>query len=334
MKLEEIAALTNVSVTTVSRALSGKGRISEATRQRVLAAAEGLGYRPSAAGRALVTGRCETIGIVMETAYRVHAEWGLRIQAGVSEALGKRNHQTMVLYTKPGESTMPSIVLNRAVDGVVIVLSSAPRFLEELRRRRMPVVVADPAGPVDCDSVRADEEDGARQATKHLLALGHRRIAYLGTRSPEVEHVHRQRWKGFVQVMSDAGLPINPSSDRIDPPEQLLARVLEWQTPTALVCFNDFVATAAIGRLRELGLETPRDVSVVGFDDMSYLAYARPHQTTVHIPYEEMGAEAAELVLRRVETPDAPTRHVVLPEKLIARDSTARPVKKSDIPRQ
>ena len=204
MKLEVIAELTNVSVTTVSRALSGKGRISPATRQRVLAAAEGLGYRPSAAGRALVTGRRETIGIVMERAYRIRTEWGLRIQAGLSEALGARNHQTMVLYTEPGESAMPSMVLSQAVDGVVIVLSSAPKFLEELRRRRMPVVVADPAGPVDCDSVRADDHRGAGQATEHLLSLGHRRIAYLGTRSPEVEHVHRQRWNGFVQVMSDA----------------------------------------------------------------------------------------------------------------------------------
>ena len=91
------------------------------------------------------------------------------------------------------------------------------------------------------------------------------------------------------------------------------------------MCFNDFVATAAIGRLRELGIDTPRDVSVIGFDDMSYLAYARPHQTTLAIPYEQMGASAAELILRLVQEPDAPIRHVVLPEKLIVRESTAPP---------
>jgi len=325
LKLEEIAKLTNVSVSTVSRALSGKGHMSTATRERILAAAARLGFRPSSAGRALVTGRRETVGIVLESWYTEQGEWGLKILAGLSDTLEKHDCQTIVYCAESNDQVVPPMVQKRMVDGVVVVLSSSPSFRRELRERGMPLVVVDPAVPVDCDSVRPDDLAGTRLATEYLLELGHRAIAYIGVESAMVEHIHRERWSGFVQAMSQAGLPVNPGSEQPGSVQQLLDRVWAWGRPTALVCYNDFVATEAIGWLRAHGLEVPRDVSVTGCDNMAYLAFSLPRQTTLDLPYEQMGATAAQMILERIESPDLEVRHVVLPEKLVARDSTAPP---------
>lgn len=326
VKLNDVAKLANVSVATASKALRGKGRVSRATRERVLAIAREVEYEPWASGRALVTGRRQMIGFVGEGAYWERGEWIVPLLGGLSKALGEHDYHTVFFTTEPREDRVPAMVLQRAVDGIVLATSWTPRFLSQLVQRGIPHVVVDPRVEVDCDSVRGDDVEGARAATKHLLELGHRRIAYVGWGAPPgLEHVNRERWSGFVEVMSDAGLAVNPGGDRSVSREELLTRALEATSPTAMVCFNDNVAMWAICELRARGLEVPRDVSVVGFDDMSYLDWITPKLTTMRLPYEQMGAEAARLVLGRLDAPDLPPRAVVLPEKLIVRESTGAP---------
>jgi len=326
VKLNDVAKLANVSVGTASKALRGKGRVSQATKERVLAIAKEVGYEPWASGRALVTGRREMIGFVGEGAYQERGEWIMPLVGGLSKALGERGYHTVFFTTEPREDRVPAMVLQRAVDGIVLATSWTPRFLAELAQRDIPHVIVDPRVEVDCDSVRGNDIEGARIATRYLLELGHRRVAYVGWGAPPgLEHVNRERWSGFVEVMSDAGLAVNPGGDRSAPREELLERALAATSPTAMLCFNDNVATWAICELRSKGLEVPRDVSVIGFDDMSYLDWMTPKLTTMRLPYEEMGVEAARMVLERLDAPHLPTRHIVLQEQLMVRESTAPP---------
>lgn len=323
MNLTQVARLAEVSIATASKALTGKGRVSRATRDRVVSVAKDVGYEASASGRALATGRRQMIGFVGEGAYQERGEWIMPLLGGLSKALGEHDYHTVFFTTEPREDRVPPMVLQRAVDGIVVATSWTPGFLAELARHEIPFVVVDPRVEVACDSVVGDDVAGARQATRHLLDLGHRRIAYIGPgEAPGLEHISRQRWSGFVEVMSEAGLPVNPGGDRLAPREELLTRAMGLNPPTALVCFNDNVAMWTIGELRAKGIEVPRDMSVVGFDDMSYLDWVRPRLTTVRLPYEEMGAEAARLVLSRLDDLDAPPRAVVVPEELIVREST------------
>jgi len=211
------------------------------------------------------------------------------------------------------------------VDGMVLALQWSPVFLDELLRNDIPVVLADPSGDFACDTVRPDNIAGTQRAVRHLLELGHRRIAFVGSYYEPSAYYHGIRWTGFSQAMSEAGLPVNPGGQRIGKTKELLARVFEWDGPTALVCFSDGVVLEAMPELSARGLRVPHDISVVGSDDLSYAQFITPRLTTMRLPYVEMGETAARLVLERIETPTLAPRRIVLPEELIVRASTAPP---------
>lgn len=327
MSIRRIAEIAGVSKATVSAALGGRPDVAAATRERITAIAKHIGYRPNAAAKALATGRVETIGFVRERTYKAgHLyEWSEKILYGLVNALEERSYHATVFHTEPSAKVTPPSLLRRLVDGMVLAIQWTPVFLDELLHNDIPVVLADPSGEFECDTVRPDDLAGARAVVRHLLALGHRRIAYVGSYHEPQAYVNRKRWTGFSEAMSEAGLPVNPGGQRIGKTKELLARVFEWDTPTALVCFSDSVALEALPELRARGLNVPHDISVTGVDDLSYAQFVSPPLTTMRLPYIEMGETAARLVLERIETPTLAPRRVVLPEELIVRASTAPP---------
>ena len=326
MSLTEIAKLAGVSSSTVSRALSGRAGVATATRKRIKAIADRTGLEPLASGRALVTGRRETIGFVGDAGHLSTGEWTLQMLGGLAKGLEEDGYHTMVFYAEPSADRIPPMVLRRAVDGIVVVVSWTQRFLGELRERDMPVVVVDPGLEVECDTVRPDDAEGARMITRHLLQLGHQRIAYVGTREPKVAHVNQLRWGGFVEAMSATRLPVNPGGNRLAEMKDALDLALAAD-PTALVCFSDHLATWVMGELGRRGIRVPQDMSVTGFDDLAYLLVMSPNLTTVRVPYEEMGLEAARLILNRLEHPDMGFQHSIVGEQVVPRETSAPPRK-------
>lgn len=327
MSVDRIAELAGVSKVTVWAALAGRPGVAAATRERVKAIAKHVGYRPNAAAKALATGTAETVGFVRERGYKPGPlyEWCDQILYGLAKALEEKSYHATVFHAEPSAEVTPPSLLRRLVDGMVLAVHWTPVFLDELLRNDVPVVLADPCGEFECDTVRPDDLAGARAAVRHLLALGHRRIAYVGSYHEPQAHVNQLRWTGFSEAMSEAGLPVNPGGQRIGEPKALLERIFEWGMPTALLCFCDDVARLAILELAARGLNVPHDISVIGFDDLRYAQFVIPPLTTVRLPYTQIGATAGRMILERIETPTLAPRRVVLPEELIVRASTAPP---------
>ena len=145
---------------------------------------------------------------------------------------------------------------------------------------------------------------------------------YLLGRCPP--YVQRERFGGFLDVMSQAALPVNPFADRFRPPEETIADLFEGEgSPTALVCFDDDIAMLAINCLADRGRRVPEDVSLIAFNDLPRTALAHPPLTTMKIPFDEIGRIAARLILDRVENADIDARRVLVPTELVVRRSTA-----------
>ena len=324
--LKEIAKLAYVSVSTASIALRGDPRVAPQTRERVVTIAKGLGYEPDAVARGLVTGRTQLIGFVNE-GYIANHEWNALIFSGLADFLhhAEPRHHLVYYQKDPVELLTPESLTRKVVDGLVLSVNRNRAFLELVASHPIPTVMVDPLFDMDCDSVEADDRRGACVATRHLLELGHRQIAYIGAGFKGVERIHRLRWDGFVDEMSAAGLPPNPGGDAIEPGGALVARALDRHNPTALLCFSDETALQMIRELQARGLAVPRDVSVVGFDDLKSSALMSPAMTTVRLPWIEMGNMAGRMILQRIERPTMASRTEVLAEELIVRESTAPP---------
>jgi len=326
--LKDIAEQTGLSVSTISLALKGDERVAEKTRLRVLRVAQGMGYEPHGAGRALATGRTRMIGFVAGE-YVASAYWNTGILSGLTHSLDESGYRVVFFEAEPWSIVTPEMLRRRMVDGLVMSsIPFDPKFVTSLTEQAIPVVVADPLMKVRCDSVELDDKQGARVATKHLLDLGHRRIAYIGG-SPTAKRIHEQRWLGFVAEMSEAGLPVNPGGERTGEGEALVREVLEVCKPTALLCFSDAVAASAIQELGACQARVPEDVSVVGIDDGDFARFLNPPLTTVRVPFSRVGATAARLLLERLDAPELGPRRVVLEEDLVVRASTAPPKSES-----
>ena len=324
MNLRQIAEMAGVSVGTVSMALRDHPRVAAATRQRIQQIATELGYEGGGAGRALATGRTRLVGFVSEGFPAEHG-WHALILGGLMGFLAGREHGVVCFPEASAQLFKQETLQRRMVDGVVFSCIWESEALAKLTDHAVPIVVAAPLGEVACDAVVPNDRDGGRQATRHLLELGHRRIAYVGVEYNWVQLVSRRRWDGFVEEMSEAGLPPNPGGDRIGPAAEQVARALDDHRATGLVCFSDDRAVEVIREIRARGLAVPRDVSVVGFDDMNYASLLTPPLTTVRLPWRDIGRTAGRMLLERVEALDAGPRREVLKEELVARGSTAPP---------
>lgn len=336
-----IAKLAGCSQSTVSAALSGKPGVSQTTREAIQSLARELSYEPSYPARALVTGAMRAVGFL--TSLRLQRqEWAYSVQAGILQELQLNGNHLVLFNEGPQAEKLPILKHGRVVDAVIVALGCGKSLLERLEQRGIPMAYVDPATEdVGHDSVRSDDEQGGKLAAQHLIELGHRRIAFLGGAMKHIGLMQSRRWKGYVDAMGEAGLPIIPGGDKTvssDGSADFLERRLEQlfshahsrghrcgDAPTALIAISDPVAVWTISWLKRHDLDVPREVSVIGFDDDAYPALMSPALSTIRVPYFEIGMTAASLVLERIENPDVETRQVVLPETLVARETTGPP---------
>jgi LacI family xylobiose transport system transcriptional regulator len=325
--LSEIAAEASVSLSTISKVLNARSDVAPATRERVESLLERHGYRRRG-GEKNDSSLLELVFPELESA------WSMEIIKGV-ESIARENGLSVVL-TESGDRHAPGPewiagVLRRRPAGVVLVFSDlAPHYREQLRSRVIPFVIIDPAGdPSDgVPSVGSANWSGGVQATRHLLELGHRRIAAIT--GPEDMMCSLARLDGFRSAMNSAGVTVDPELIRIgdfhvDGGRRAAMELLQLRhPPTAIFAGSDLQALGVIEAARTLGVRVPEDVSVVGYDDVPLAKWASPQLTTVHQPLRKMAEEASRLVLRlRDGDTAAGQTRMDLATTLVVRDSTA-----------
>jgi len=331
-----------VSVTTVSHILNdveGK-RISPDTRQRVLEAADRLGYAPNGLARGLRLRRSNTIGFVSD--HIATTPFAGKIILGAQEAAAEQGLLLLVLNTggdRDLESTEIELLLQRQVDGVLYAAMSHRVLPVPDRLREVPTVLLD-ALPDDLSvpSVVPDEVGGGYSAVRELIDHGHRRIAF-ATNTEDIPATHG-RPEGYQRALHEAGIPFDPAlvtAEFCDSAGGYAAslRLLDVAAevrPTALFCFNDRMAMGAYRAAAELGLAIPHDLSVIGFDNQELICDGLvPTLTTVELPHYEMGARAVALLLspatKNKPAPQTePIEAELLPCPLVRRSSVAQAV--------
>lgn len=326
----DVADRAGVSVATVSRALRGLPHVSPGTRSRVQQVAEELGYEPNPHASRLAAGRSGTIGVALPI---LDAWFYSRVLAGIESILaeGQIDMHLVVIADESGRrrllDSLPS--LRKRVDGLLVVdIFMSDEFWGRVAETDLPVATIG-LDTGRFDSVRIDNMAAAAAAVDHLTDLGHERIGYIGgtvRRALEVESAEARR-RGMEAALCSHGIEPDPAMQMAggftveggrEAMEELLLR-----RPTAVFCASDEMAIGAVQAVTEAGLEVPGDVSVVGFDDQPVAAAVG--LTTVRQPVSEQAAQAAVMVLARVEDPAAPVVKVEMPTRLRCR-GTSGPV--------
>ena len=330
--ISDVAARAGVGAGTVSRVLNDSPRVSDATRQRVLAAIEVLDYRPNPLARGLSRGRAHTFGVVVPFFPQPSAVERMR---GVVEAL-RGSRYDLVLFnvetTIERDQHFASLLRRDRADGLLVMSMPPPAAaVTSLLDHGVPVVLVDAvADGIPC--VITDDVRGGALATRHLVDLGHERIGFVGDApdNPFGFSSSASREEGYRATMAEAGFKVNERLVRHGPHDRSVGRALAEDMlalrhpPTAVFAASDILAVGVIEAVRAAGRCVPDDVSVIGFDDVEISSYIG--LTTVHQPLVESGRLGARLLLEALGGSGAAIagRHE-LPLQLVPRATTAAP---------
>ncbi len=329
--IRQVAKHAGVSVATVSYVLNDDPRITQETRERVLAAVRELDYHPNSWAQGLARKQADIVGLLMPGP-RHSDPFLLEFISGVMDVTAER--QVGLLLLHPGSRTddVPKELLRRRVSGVIVLESQAvdPR-VEWLVKKAIPFVLF---GRCRNEGVRhwldVDNVSGARNAVEHLAGLGHKRIGFI---SAPLKYMFAQfRLEGYQQGLEHHGLTIEPAlvvegnlteESGYAAARQLLALK---HRPTALLAASDMMAIGALRAIKEAGLRVPDDLAVVGFDGTLVSAHTDPPLTTVRQPVYDIGRQAAEMLLDAVAHPGGAERfELIEPTLLVRRSSGATP---------
>ena len=331
--IREVAELAGVSIATVSRVVNGSGYVSEKTRRAVEAVIREHGYTANRSARGLSGGRTGLVGV---TVPRIHPAYFSVIIAGVTEALYEHDMRIVLcptLHEHEREASLLERLMHGTTDcGLLVLPEESNAELRTLMNHGYRFVVVDPRVRIDerVPTVSAAHSSGANQATRHLLDLGHRRIAVITGPHGWVATEERQR--GYHAALAAAGVLPDPelvveSNFEVDGGREAALALLDLPSPpSAIFAFNDPLAIGAMQAVLARGLRVPQDVSIVGFDDTAEAELVTPTLTTVRQPLAEMGRMAVSLLTRLLENHRVEALHVELATKLVVRDSTGPPL--------
>jgi DNA-binding LacI/PurR family transcriptional regulator len=305
--LEEIAKAAGFSVPTVSRALTNsKYPVSPATRQRIIEVAQAMGYKPNLAARSLRTDQTNTIGIIVDD---ILSPFTPPIVRGIQDYLKQFDYLGLIVnsdWDPEIEQDAIDMLVSRPVDGIIFVEYSHFAVNETLEQSNKPYVFVHRLfGANIRNSVVPDDYYGATLAVRHLINLGHQRIAYIN--GPEGWHTSQQRLAGYKDELTAHGLAIDstliqPGDWEFEGGNVAATNLLALDNlPTAIFAANDLMALGAICAIQDDGLNVPDDVAIVGYDNREFARIVRPKITTVSMPVYEMGRTAAELLLKQIE---------------------------------
>lgn len=333
--LIDIAKRAGVSRSTVSRVINDDPHVSDKTRARVLKVINEVGYVPNAAARMLRTQRTQIIGVVIpgslsDVFASDNPHYHATIIQAISEFLQQRDYAMLLWVNSMDESAerfYKRMLRKSVMDGLVIVssLSNEATFVTELMSQNLPFSLM--GYPIDyadaINYVAIDNVAAAKNAVEHLIQKGHQRI---GTITGDDHNIDSQeRLEGYRLALQDAKLPYNPHLvehgrfNRIRGYEKM--QLLLEQNVDAVFAASDIIAAGAIEAINDAGLRVPEDIAIIGFDDLPIAQEITPSLTTVRHPIDEKARHAVELLINKIENPDAPVESRILPTELIIRES-------------
>lgn len=301
--IHDVAARAGVSQPTASLVLSNhpRARVAVATRQRVLDAAADLGYRPNVVARSLSQRRSYALGVIVPD---VRSPFVAEVVAGAERVASEAGYAVLLCDQTARDITQHlDVLLSRQVDGVLIDAAGAANLPSQALHGTHVVLVDEPGER--WPGISTDALAAGQLAAEHLLALGHREVGFIGPASDV--HAFRMRERGFVRALRSAGVPCESERWRRAPAtaaggrEAMRALLATTRRPTAVFCANDLMAIGAVKQCHAAGLQLPRDLSIVGCDDIELARYVTPELTTVAVPARELGARAARLLLQLIE---------------------------------
>ncbi|MBA4379225.1 MAG: alanine racemase [Anaerolinea sp.] len=337
--IKEIAKKAGVSVTSVSFAFNNPIRLPEATVQHILEVAEELGYIPNPIARSMKTGRTGALGILVPQPFTeiIRNPFLYEFLEGVAEVCTAAGYSLMIV--PPLEGSVKRAIGMAAVDGFLTLgLELFKSTMVVLRQREVPFVMVD-SDPIDgVPVVNVDDESGARAVMAHVLKAGHRDVAILGIRSGKDGHYQeytgtlRQRMAGYISALAAFDLELDQRRVQLTECPSTISggqkgfRQLWKRTNhlTAVVAMSDIIAIGVIDAAQQAGIRVPEDLSVVGFDDISFSKLINPALTTVSQPIQRKGKLAAELLVKCIKGECEPS-HIKLNTKLIVRASVSSP---------
>lgn len=323
--IKDVAREAGVSIATVSRVYNDALSVADTTRAHVQRVGTRLGYVPHATARSLITRRTSTIGVILPD---LHGEFFSEIIRGVDMSARARGYHILVSSShSSAEEVRAALQLMRGrVDGL-LVLTTEPHEAMQPLAGRLPVVrIGAGANGKAEDAIMVANYEGALAMGRHLLFLGHRRIAVITGAGDNLDV--RERLDGFRAALREAGIAPDPAleltGDFTEESGYAAGVRLAGMSPrpTAVFALNDAMALGAMSALRAAGLEIPRDIGVTGFDDIPTAQYLEPPLTTVRVEISTLGARAAERLFRVLQAPDRlPPFRSVLPTSLVIRRS-------------
>lgn len=331
VKLTDIAERTGFTVGTISKALQNKEGISHETRESIMKAAKEIGYISNSQAGGLRSGSSKTIAIIVSDI--ANPLFAIEIKICVEE-LEKHGYRAIVMGTEECPEREEQAVisaLNKNVDGVLLCPSQkSTEGIRLLQQNGMPfVLMGRRFEDLDADYVVCDDARGGYLAGQHLAELGHRRTLVI-TAGPHISS-SRERLSGFRKAMEEHDIPVDPAliiqsdasahdSNRMI--DDLLKRGLDF---TAIFAFSDYIAWEVIYALNRNGIQIPRDISIVGFDDVQSHMCFPPPLTTVHFPKRTICTKSVDLLLERMRRSSDVHTHLVLDSHLVVRETTAAP---------
>lgn len=350
--VKDVAKRVGVSTATVGRALGNYGRISEATKQRILQVADEMGYRLNQVARSMITGQTHTIGVVLAD---INNPFFSGVVRGMSDRA--REHGYDLLITNTDESSEAEVratelLLGRQVDGLIISPADVQNVthINHAIEQGRPVVLLDRASALcDADAVVSDGADAMRNAVAHLINQGHRRIAIVVelTKPREADwqrmllahpddldvhslNVGLNRVLGYIRAHREAGLEVDPTLvfrtgeySVSSATSATRAGMTQTDPPTALVAIDNTMSLGAYFAVRDLGLSIPDDLSLILFDNLEWTRAVNPAISVIEQRVHEMGVRAADVMIQRIAYPGAPKMVHTVPTQLLLRESIA-----------
>jgi len=330
VSIKDIARVAKVSHSTVSRALRNSSLVNRETAERIRRIAHEMGYRPSAVARSLVTKKTKTIGVVVTT---IADPFIAEVISGVEEVANDHGYSVFLANSNADPDREVRVVHSfheRRVDGILVTASRVGAlYIPLLVQMKVPIVLINNQHPGEfVHSVMIENVTAGREATQHLIQLGHHRIAYIGDQFGFQSDT--DRFAGYRQALEMADLPFLPeliahgdgkAGGGMQAMEKLLALP---QPPTAVFCYNDMSALGALRVIRAHGLGVPDDISLVGFDDLFIASYTYPPLTTIRQPMRQMGQTAMKIMLKLFSDLNS-NPSIKVQGELIVRESTAPP---------
>ncbi|MFQ5604166.1 MAG: LacI family DNA-binding transcriptional regulator [bacterium] len=332
--IKDVAKKAGVSLSTVSLVINNKSNVSPTTKKKVQEVIASLNYHPRRNARGLASKRTFNIGFILtEDHFSLAEPFYTKIFLGTEFEARKHNYYVLLTTVKKSfkvHESVPRFLLEKNVDGVILAGKVPAKLIEYVQNLGIPLILVDYCLQMSkVSNVFIDNFQGARQAVSHLMKSGHRKIAFIGG---EINHPSiAERLRGYRETHIEHNLPVadnlishDEMSTGVDDGYRATCKLLDAGVSfTALFASNDTMAIGAMRCLRERNLQIPKDVSLIGFDDIEVCLQVEPQLSTVRVFKEELGAIAVRRLVEKIEKEQSMVEQSLVPVELILRESTA-----------